>query len=286
MINRHSIAIMLFLATVVMIATGCLKLLKDKQEDEVVAQVDDKRLMRSDVTGLYSGEDSLKLAETYVNGWILKQLKAREAESIMDKEGVDIDALVEDYRNSLLSQKLDRHYVEMSVDTTITVQDINEYYLAHKADFTLERPLVKGRIVRVPKSYRQTAKLKELMSSQSIDKRQDFADICVKNGFELEVFEDWIYFRDFLNYLPVVKGDDYDYLLSSRGIQTMSDIEYEYFVEISNAIPAGNSIPVNMVESEIRRIILNMRSKEIIRAKEDSLYNAALKDKTLTITGM
>lgn len=274
---------MLGLASIPVIMTGCLKLLKDRDKDTVIAQVGDVKLMRSEVAKLYTGDDSLKLTQNFVNGWVMKQLKVHEAEKLMDKNGVDINSLVQDYRNSLLSQKLDQYYITMSVDTTITTQNVNEYYLEHKADFTLERPLIKGRIVRVPNNFRQSAKLKELMGSQSIEKRQDFEDMCIKNGFLLTIVDNWTEFQDFLNNMPVVKGGDYDYLLTTSGIKTMSDNEYDYFFEISNIIPAGNASPINMVESEIRRIIINRRGADIIKRREDSLYNTAVKNNSLVI---
>lgn len=45
--------------------------------------------------------------------------------------------MVEEYRQALLIRKLDQHYVDRSIDTTFTENEIAAYYNAHKADFRL-----------------------------------------------------------------------------------------------------------------------------------------------------
>lgn len=71
--------------------------------------------------------------------------------------------MVEEYRQALLIRKLNQLYVDRSIDTTFTDDEITAYYNAHKADFRLDRTLVKGRIVQFGEGYRQARKLKELM---------------------------------------------------------------------------------------------------------------------------
>lgn len=97
----------------------------------------------------------------YVRKWIGKQLKLSEAEQLFSASADDIEAKVEAYRQSLLIRKLDQFYVDERIDTTFTEEDIAAYYNAHKAEFKLDRPLVKGRIVRFPVNHRpvvQTAR--------------------------------------------------------------------------------------------------------------------------------
>ena len=82
--------------------------------------------------------------------------------------------MVEEYRQALLIRKLDQHYVDRSIDTVFTDEEITAYYNAHKADFRLDRPIVRGRIVRLGLHYRQASKLKALMGSKTAVQQQDF----------------------------------------------------------------------------------------------------------------
>ena len=117
-----------------------------------------------------AGGATLAFAELYVRKWIGKQLKLSEAEQLFSASADDIEAKVEAYRQSLLIRKLDQFYVDERIDTTFTEEDIAAYYNAHKAEFKLDRPLVKGRIVRFPVNHRQSFKLRELVKASSADR--------------------------------------------------------------------------------------------------------------------
>ena len=82
---------------------------------DVVAQVGKTVLTEEDVTAAVpagmSGEDSLAMVENYVETWVRRQVKLQEAERVLAETGVNIDAMVEDYRNSLLTYRLDRYYI-------------------------------------------------------------------------------------------------------------------------------------------------------------------------------
>ena len=77
---------------------------------DVVAQVGKTVLTEEDVTAAVpagmSGEDSLAMVENYVETWVRRQVKLQEAERVLAETGVNIDAMVEDYRNSLLTYRI------------------------------------------------------------------------------------------------------------------------------------------------------------------------------------
>lgn len=138
--------------------------------------------------------------------------------------------MVEEYRQALLIRKLDQHYVDRSIDTTFTENEIAAYYNAHKADFRLDRTLVKGRIVQFGEGYRQARKLRELMGTKSEARQQDFRDICAKNDFTVTDFSDqWVDFPEFLSYLPTLRSQNYDPVLASTAVQEMRDSHSHYY---------------------------------------------------------
>jgi len=172
----------------------------------------------------------------------------------------------------LLIRKLDQHYVDRSVDTVFTDDEIAAYYNAHKADFRLDRPIVKGRIVRLGLHYRQAAKLKSLMASGSAAQQQDFRDICEKNDFTVDDFRDqWIDFPEFLSYLPTLRSQSYDSVLATAAVQEMRDSHAHYYFQIDAVLREGEPIPLERLRGTIRRILFNQRKGEIIRAHEEEL---------------
>lgn len=73
--------------------------------------------------------------------------------------------MVQEYRNSLLTHKVDQFYVDKNIDTLFTDTQIADYYNQNKADFILDKTLVKARIVRIPRSYdKKKEQIEELMA--------------------------------------------------------------------------------------------------------------------------
>ena len=131
---------------------GCQELPGYFASDTTLARAGGSELKMRDVESVVpkgvTGEDSAAFMKVYIDRWVRKQLKLQEAEILFSASADDIDKMVEEYRQALLIRKLDQHYVDRSIDTTFTENEIAAYYNAHKADFRLDRTLVKGRIVQ------------------------------------------------------------------------------------------------------------------------------------------
>ena len=225
-------------------------------------------------------------AKVYVDRWVRKQLKLQEADVLFSASAHDIDRMVEEYRQALLIRKLDQYYVDRRVDTTFTEQEIASYYESHKGDFRLDRTIVKGRIVRIPESYRQAARLKTLMASPSPARQQDFSDLCEKNSFEVNDFrEQWIDFAEFLSYLPTRRSQSYDQLLASNAVQEMRDSYSHYYFRIDAVRREGETIPLERLRGTIRRILFNQRQTDVIRRHEEELYTRAMEEGDVRIPG-
>lgn len=261
--------------------SGCSPL-EGGLRDKVIAKVGKKKLRTSEaVAAIPAGlpaEDSLRMLEDYIEQWARRELKLQEAERVIGSSAVaEVNRMVEEYRYSLLGYRLDQNYLDMKVDTLLSDSVVTEYWEQHKADFALDRTVVKGRIVRVPNSYRQAVKLLSLMRSPSEDRQKDFISTCEKNNFETHFFEEeWVDFSEFLSYLPVRRDRSYDYMLDSKEVREMADADNHYFVQITDCLRAGSDAPFDRVGDAVKRIIFNRRRNQVIKEYEDSLYNASL----------
>ena len=267
----------------VLLLAGCRELPRYFSSDTTIARAGGKELRLNDVRSVVppglSGEDSTAYMKVYVDRWIRKQLKLREAETLFSSSAGDIDRMVEEYRQALLIRQLDQHYVDRSIDTVFTADEISAYYNAHKSDFKLDRTIVKGRIVRFDASYRQAARLKTLMASKTPAYQQDFSDICEKNNFAVNDFrEQWIDFPEFLSYLPTLRSQSYDSVLASTAVQEMRDSHSRYYFQIEAVMREGEPIPLERLSGTIRRILFNQRKGEIIRNHEEELYRRATEE--------
>ncbi|MBR5282905.1 MAG: hypothetical protein IKU22_09030 [Alistipes sp.] len=224
------------------------------------------------------GEDSVAFAKHYIDKWLVRQLKIEEADELFPSSVNDIEKMVEDYRQTLLTGKVDQYYVEKLMNNELSDKDIADYYNTHKSDFTLDRTLVKGRILRFDGAYRQSKRLKEQMrkASASPADAKTFSDVCEKNGFVLTDYRsEWINFSDFLANLPTTRSQDYDPLLSKMDIQEMEANGTRYYFDFTSVCRKGNVAPLESVSENIRRILLTQRRSEIIKTHEEEIVKRA-----------
>lgn len=271
--KKIALALLVFMA-------GCQELPNYFVGDNTLARVGRTELYLRDVQSAVppgvSGEDSVAFVDLYIDRWIKKQLKLGEAEQLFSSSAEDIDRMVEEYRQALLIRKLDQVYVDRSIDTVFTEDEIAAYYKDHTADFRLERALVKGRILRFDDGFRQSKKLLEWMGSPSAERQKDFRDLCEKNDFQLTDFSDtWVDFQEFLSYLPTLRSQNYDAALDKRQVQQMRDNRSLYYYQITDVRRPGDPIPLEQVRDHIRRILFNRRQGELIRQHEEELYKKA-----------
>lgn len=264
-----------------LLAVGCRELPAYFKGGAPLAKVGHRTLYLHEVERLapegIAGDDSAAFYRMYADRWVARQLKLGEAERIFPEEELaDVDAMVEEYRQSLLIRKLDQHYVDLSIDTVFTEESVQAYYNAHLEDFRSDRTLVKGRILRLPDGERQTKKLLSLMRSPSPESRKDLKDICTKQNFLFEELgAEWIDWDDFLSRLPALRDHDYSSLLASSDIQQMRDNHSNYYFQLTSVRRAGEALPLERVRETIRRILFNQRQGELIRSHERELRDAA-----------
>ena len=270
----------LLLAAVVLL-TACQELPRYFVSEKPLAAVGERELTVRELTEVLpqglSESDSAAYAKVFIDRWVRKQLKLREAEQLFSSSEADIDRQVEEYRQALLIRKLEQFYIDRQVDTTFTAEQIADYYNSHRSEFRLDHTIVKGRVVRLPKSYRQTRRLRELMASSREREQQDFRDLCLKNDFELNEFDNgWVPYTDFLALLPIVRKNSHDELLKSQKVQEMTDGHSLYYFTIDQVCRKGEPTPLEMVEPTIRRILFNRRQQQLIRDHEEGLYQQAI----------
>jgi hypothetical protein len=192
--------------------------------------------------------------------------------------------MVAEYRNSLLTRRLDQYYVDQELDTLFTDAQIEEYYNRHPSDFRLDRTVVRGRQMLMPSNFRQASKLREAMRSTSDEKLQDWRDMCQKNGIEIQEYSSWVDFSEFLSTLPTSRGRKYEELLKKDALQEMRVDDGRYYFVITEIRRAGDAAPLERVRETIKRILFNQRQSEIIRAHEEQIYEEALASGELRIS--
>lgn len=246
---------------------------------EPVAKVGRKTLSVEEVTAALpkgiTGADSLNYVETLIERWIVRQLKLQEAELIFSSSEQDIDRMVEEYRQSLLIRKVEQHYLDTQMNGEITDTDIEEYYNGHKNDFRLSAPVVKGYIVAFPDQFRRREWLLSMMRSPKAEVFKDFEQVCLKNNFRLTKFDEWTDFAEFKSYLPLLRQSAHEELLADRSVRQIHHDRSYYCFRVTDALKAGDTMPLFMARENIVRILTKRRQEEVIRREEERMVGNA-----------
>lgn len=274
-------------AAAVITLAGCREFPNPFEGDRVIARAGKATLHQMDIDkafpGGVSGEDSIRWLESYVDRWVRDNLKLQEAERLFGDDEAD-EELVQNYRNSLKMRRLEQYFINRATgDSLYTEKDLNDYYNQHKSEFVLDRPIVKGRVVALPTSFRQQKRVQELMKNYTDDNRSDLQALADKNGFVLREVDEWTEYPQFLMLLPTRRNESYDHLLRKTGLQEMSDGGTTYYFIISEALTPGMTTPYEMVSNMVRWAVSTRRKAEIVRSHEDSIYNAAMIEKKAVI---
>lgn len=225
-----------------------------------------------------SGADSVNYVDSYIDKWIIRQLKLQEAELIFSSSESDIDKMVEDYRQSLLIRKIEQYYLDNDADFQVTDADIETYYAAHKGEFRLTAPVVKGYIVSFPEKYRRKDWLLQMMRSAKGtdgDKFNEFEQVCLKNNFRMVKYDEWVAATEYLANLPLLRTANHDKRLAERGVQQIHYDATCYAFRVTDVLAAGETMPLFMAKDKIVRILTKRRQGEIVLQNEERIRTNA-----------
>lgn len=269
---------------IVSLITSCMSLnyYSDKN-NPIVAEVDGQKLYLKDLEKLYTNDnymvDSVYVAKEFINSWVKGVLKKNDAKKLFSDYQDDIEVLVEKYRNSLLTYKYEDHYSSY-VDTVVLEREILDYYTNNKSQFKLISPIVKAKILILPVDYKKEKTISSKFYSSKSDDYQDLLTLSERDGlFLYEFSEEWVYFSEFVKYIPFSKKslDEYlsttkkDRIVDSKNIYLISILEYE---------KSNSDMPIQFVRNSIIKSLINNRRRTYFKKIEDSIYNRALIDRT------
>lgn len=248
-------------------------------DGEVVARLGEHKLYLSDLEKVIpngvSPEDSVNLANLYINSWATDMAFQDIAEQKLSKEEKDVSKELEAYRQSLLRYRFEQRYVAERLDTTVSVKEVNDYYEAHKDNFTLERPIVKARFMRIATDSPNLKTIKKLMSSDDVT---DIiaADSLAYNSAQryLDSSESWI---DAVT-LAGEFGKDYIEVFSKKNgkfIEIPDGAGNLCVAFIADMVKAGEVPPVEFCEERIKDIIISGRKHKLLTTLEQDLIEDA-----------
>lgn len=251
-----------------------------------VARVFDKYLYESDLQDIFlsnvSKQDSILIAQAYIDKWIQTQLLLKQAEENLTDKEKNVAHQLEDYRASLLIHKYEQEYINQKLDTLVKESEIEQYYDSNKDNFVLSEPIVKALFIKLRKEAPQTPKIKEIYRSKRQEDIQLLDNLAYQAAIYYDFFNDqWIPFSLITRQLPY-SIDDINQTFSRQYIE-MEDGSFIYLVSLREVKHQGEIAPLTYITNDLKQLIINSRKQNLINQLERNLFIKAKDDRNYEI---
>lgn len=248
-------------------------------DDEIVAEVGAVKLYRSDIDRVVpkglSPEDSTRMALQYINAWASDLVFLNIAEEQLSKVEKDVTRELDDYRKSLLKYRYEQLYVNERLDTAVNDSKVEEYFEAHREHFTLDRPVLKARFLRIASDSPVLPQLRKMMASMEADDLVAADSIAYTAAMKFTTWDDrWIdvvvLSREF--------GMDYVTALASmkngwmEHADTLGNVSIAFVPEIRRQ---GETAPLEYCTPAIKDMIISARKQALVTGLEQDLLRDA-----------
>ena len=249
---------------------------------EVVARAGNHKLHRAELENYIpagvSPEDSANLASSYITAWAQDLLLVDMAEEQLSSAEKDVSKELEQYRRALLKYRYEQLYINQRLDTLVTDQEIEAYYKDNLKKFTLERPVIKARILIIPADSRQLKKIVRYMSSADDTEVTEAEQLAYTAAIKyLDMSDTWM---DAIT-LGQELGVEYKTVLGAikKDFAEIKDDQGNLHIAfIADMVAEGKTAPLDYCRDRIKDLILSARRHNLQVALEESLLEDARKN--------
>ena len=265
---------------------GCDYFQKSSKE-VVVAECYGKYLYESDLTGLVPEGtptmDSIQRVSTFIDSWVRRQVLIHQAENNLNKEALNLDKQMEEYRNSLIIYTYESQLINQKLDTIVSEDEIAEYYEQNKEDFQLRNTMVRVAYVILEEDSKQIPDFKKLLNDpdtlmlQNIDIQATY--YAVKSYVDVD---QWMRLDELTNIIPIEIFNAESFLKKNKFV-CFDMNEYTYMVRFVDYLLEESTSPMEMVRDNIKSVILAQRRQALIDKMQTALYEKAKREKAFEV---
>lgn len=222
-----------------------------------------------------SKEDSVLFAEHYIKTWVEDVLLFDKAEgNIPDND--KINALVENYRKALIMHVYQEELVGQKLANEIPDSEVEAYYEQNKSLFVLDKPIVKGLLIKVPLHSQGLADVRRWYKRNTQDAIEKLEKYSLRNAVTYDYFYDqWKPVEDLASLVSVKElKTDGKYLDRNRNLE-LKDTAYHYFLHVEEFQGEGQVKPLDFAKAEIKEVLINLKRVDFIEQVKDELYRRA-----------
>lgn len=246
-----------------------------REDDVLLARVHNISLYLSELEGMVPPDaDSTLFIQSYTERWIKDALLIYEAEKAVPDD-LNIDELVNDYRESLLRMHYEEMIVAENLDSIIPQDELLAFYEKNKEQYQLETPIIRCFLVKLPLDAPDRNQFRRLWNDKTQNDSTGLLTYCNQYA-EFFLLSDSIWYRidDIAEQLPP-KSINISNIRSPLELN-QRDNEYEYYLRIFEGKNKKEIAPLAFIEDQARKAILRKRKMEMLEITKAEMYERAL----------
>ena len=249
-----------------------------------VVTVNGKTLYKADVDEVLpkglSAEDSIAAAKKYIRIWIDGELMyAKAKQNITDQ--AQIDALVEDYRRSLIVNTYQEQLLKDELSKRVPDSELKNYYDQNPDKFPLEESIIKGIYLKVPLGSAQLKDFQKWYKQASDKAIENIEKNTLKGAVGYEYFYDrWLSFDDVMDNIPFAIDDSEQFLRGNKSYE-QQDSSFVYMLNIKEYKLKGSPAPYDYIKTRLKDIFLEAKKNDFMKQVGTDLYEKAVADKEI-----
>jgi hypothetical protein len=273
---------------VLVLAVSCNRV-KNESDRMAVAQAGDRVLYYDQIPSTLvmpgmSETDSISAVQSYIRRWSRKELMALRAEENLTAEYKDeVNRQLDEMRNNLLIYQYQQQMIIQKMDTVVTDNELQDYYVSNLNTFSLTTNLVKALFIKLPATTPDIGKVRKLFKSSIPEEIRELEDYCSRFALRYDDYDDsWIPFTHLLMEVPLESENQEEWLARNSAVE-LKDDKFIYFVAIREYKLRNSVAPFEYIHGQVRTIILNNRRNDFLQKLEDGIYNEAVRSNTLKV---
>lgn len=272
----------LFIFIILVFIIGACGPAINNDKGTVIARVHDEYLYEADIKGLVPQEtsrhDSVSIVKNYTDSWVKTQLMVSQARKNLPKDQLDFEKQLDDYQNSLIIFHYETELINQMLDTVVSDEEVEQYYLEHLSDFELKENIVKLQYVIIDKDEEKEDLFREVFSlpdSLLMDSLEISSEQYARSYF-LDTTS-WFRFDEILETIPIETYNQELFLKGRRFIE-LSDDQFTYLVKFVDFKIKDDTSPLDFKHNDIMSIITNKRKMELVKKVRKDLYVKAVQN--------
>ena len=252
--------------------------------EKAFARVGSIYLYRDDIEknilNIKNKEDSILKVRNFIDDWASKQIILQQAALNLEKDKIKIlQKLVKQYETELFSTTYKQSIVNESLDTLISIQEIDSFMFLNKSIFKLNAPLYQVRYIELP--HDNVDKNKIQRSFQRFNKEDQYFLDSLSFQFSHHIFSDsvWLNKIGLLSKIKFLNPTNLELYTKKSKFFEIQDTMGVYLFYVNNHLKKGDIPPRDFIYPTIKNIILNKRKLKFNKKFEKDILQDANKSK-------